>query len=191
MESVLSENLAEIGLTATDFAEVCERGRNSSDISMEVVNQILAMDDFITFKKLMVKRNLELELEAITALRDEALEEQMDAEQDDVETHLMELSILYKQEEMEQAELEAAIAMSLALQEEQLRLASVAAKGAEDKYDHASDPKQNAPTPEQVQQQIRDTKQRAADLVKRNKIALEENKNKQKQLQESVSWELK
>jgi hypothetical protein len=184
VEGVLCDNLAEIGLTASDFADICERGRHSTDISMDVVNQILAMDDFLTFKKLMVKRNLELDLEAITAMRDEETEASTTAEDDDVETHLMELSVLYKQEEMEQAELEAAIAMSLALQEEQLRLAAVASKVAEDK--HNCSPEKRGLSPEQVQQQIRDTKQRAAELVKRNKEALQENKSKQKELQSSV-----
>ncbi|TMW63875.1 hypothetical protein Poli38472_014785 [Pythium oligandrum] len=183
VETVLCSNLAEIGLTASDFAEICERARTASDISMEVVNQILAMDDFVTFKKLMVKRNLELELEAIKALREETLEAQ-EAAENDVETHLMELSVLYKQEEMEQAELETAIAMSLALQEEELRLASVAAKVAEDKFNEA--PEKRGLSPEQVQKQISDTKQRAAELVKRNKEALQENILKQKELQSSA-----
>lgn len=182
VDGVLCANLAEIGLTASDFADICERGRHSSDISMDVVNQILAMDDFLAFKKLMVKRNLELELEAIKALHDEE-QENVD-ETDDVETHLMELSVLYKQEEMEQAELEAAIAMSLALQEEQLRLAAVASKVAEDKYNDGSEKK--GFSPEHVQQQIKDTKQRAAELVKRNKEALQENRAKQKELQSTA-----
>ncbi|KAJ0392301.1 hypothetical protein P43SY_006894 [Pythium insidiosum] len=183
VEGVLCDNLAEIGLTAADFAEICERGRYSTDISLDVVNQILAMDDFLTFKKLMVKRNLELELEAIKAMRDET-EELSDAVNQDVETHLLELSILYKQEEMEQAELEAALAMSLALQEEQLRLANVASKVAEDKLNEP--PEKRSLSPEQVQQQIRDTKQRAAELVKRNKEALQENMSKQRDLQSTA-----
>ncbi|GLE09929.1 hypothetical protein PINS_up021868 [Pythium insidiosum] len=41
-------------------------------------------------------------------------------------------------------------------------------------------------SPEQVQQQIRDTKQRAAELVKRNKEALQENMSKQRDLQSTA-----
>ena len=36
---------------------------------MEVLEQILAVDDFVSFKKMMVKRNMELELEAMKALQ--------------------------------------------------------------------------------------------------------------------------
>lgn len=191
---MLGSSLAEIGITPSDFADICERGRNSTDISMEVVNQVLAMDDFLTFKKLMIKRNLELELEAIKALREETLGDVDDsmassAELDkDMETHFMELSILYKQEEMEQAELESAIAMSIAIQEEQLRLASVASKAAEDKFDESperKDPKL-ALSPEEVHRQIRENKKRAEDIFKKNKESLQENKSKQKEWQDSV-----
>ena len=38
----------------------------------QVYEQITAMDDFLTFKKLMVKRNMELELEAIHDLQQSA-----------------------------------------------------------------------------------------------------------------------
>lgn len=193
MEGVLGSSLAEIGITSSDFAEICERSRNSTDISMEVVNQILAMDDFLTFKKLMVKRNLELELEAIKALREETMDDEgsvMTADMDkDMETHFMELSILYKQEEMEQAELESAITMSIAVQEEQLRLASVASKTAEDKFDDAperKDPKAALLSPEEVHRQLRENKKKAEDIFKKNKESLEENKSKQKEWQQSV-----
>lgn len=194
VEEVLGSSLAEIGISPSDFADICERGRNSTDISMEVVNQVLAMDDFLTFKKLMIKRNLELELEAIKALREETIGSDVvdsgsgDVADKDMETHFMELSILYKQEEMEQAELESAIAMSIAIQEEQLRLASVASKSAEDKFDDAperKDPKV-ALSPEEVHRQLRESKKKAEDIFKKNKESLQENKSKQKEWQESV-----
>lgn len=189
VESVMCSNLAEIGLTASDFADVCERSRQSSDISMEVVNQILAMDDFLTFKKLMIKRNLELELEAIKALREETLDfvEASGTMDHEMETHFMELSILYKQEEMEQAELESAIAMSIAVQEEQLRLASVASKAAEDKNsssDRLRDP--HLISPENVHRQVLDTKKKAEDIFKKNKESLLDNRSKQSEYQQYV-----
>lgn len=192
MEGVLGSSLAEIGISPSDFADICERGRNSTDISMEVVNQVLAMDDFLTFKKLMIKRNLELELEAIKALREETLDGSSLSSADldkDMETHFMELSILYKQEEMEQAELESAIAMSIAIQEEQLRLASVASKAAEDKFDDSperKDPKPTALSPEEVHRQLRENKKKAEDIFKKNKESLQENKSKQQEWQASV-----
>lgn len=192
MEGVLGSSLAEIGISPSDFADICERGRNSTDISMEVVNQVLAMDDFLTFKKLMIKRNLELELEAIKALREETLDGSSLSSSDldkDMETHFMELSILYKQEEMEQAELESAIAMSISIQEEQLRLASVASKAAEDKFDDSPERKDPKPTtlpPEEVHRQLRENKKKAEDIFKKNKESLQENKSKQQEWQASV-----
>uniref|UniRef100_K3XC66 Cilia- and flagella-associated protein 36 n=1 Tax=Globisporangium ultimum (strain ATCC 200006 / CBS 805.95 / DAOM BR144) TaxID=431595 RepID=K3XC66_GLOUD len=193
VEGVLGSSLAEIGITSSDFAEICERSRSVSDISMEVVNQILAMDDFLTFKKLMVKRNLELELEAIKALREEAIDA-VDMDTSDMESHFMELSILYKQEEMEQAELESAIAMSIAVQEEQLRLASVASKSAEDKFDDSPERKDMAAggalqlSPEEVHRQLHENKKKAEGIFKRSKESLEENKNKQKEWQQSAEF---
>ncbi|KAF1313359.1 hypothetical protein FI667_g17440, partial [Globisporangium splendens] len=193
VEGVLGSSLAEIGITSSDFAEICERSHNASDISMEVVNQILAMDDFLTFKKLMVKRNLELELEAIEALREESMDS-ADTDTSDMESHFMELSILYKQEEMEQAELESAIAMSIAVQEEQLRLASVASKTAEDKFDDSPERKDMRIggalqlSSEEVHRQLRENKKKAEDIFRRNKGSLEENKSKQKEWQQSAEF---
>ncbi|ETN15203.1 hypothetical protein PPTG_07369 [Phytophthora nicotianae INRA-310] len=185
VENVLGSHLAEMGLTATDFAAICEKQREaaggsvSDGVSADVVNQILAMDDFMSFKKLMVKRNLELELEAIKELREEATEDEHD-----LEAQFMELSVLYKQEEMEQAELEAALAMSMVVQGEQLRLASVAAKVAEDKHASASDTRQLSPA--EVQQQIRESKKKAEEICKKNKESLEENRTKQREMQQAA-----
>ncbi|KAF4038469.1 The ARF-like 2 binding protein BART [Phytophthora infestans] len=184
VENVLGSHLAEMGLTATDFAAICERQREaaggsvSDGVSADVINQILAMDDFMSFKKLMVKRNLELELEAIKELCEEVTDDEHD-----LEAQFMELSVLYKQEEMEQAELEAALAMSMVVQGEQLRLASVAAKVAEDKHaSAASNARQLSPA--EVQQQIRESKKRAEEICKKNKESLEENRNKQREWQQ-------
>lgn len=120
----------------------------------QVYDQILAMEDFLVFKKLMVKRNVELELEAVQALREEgnpviaptnveeeeeqyqrALQESADLDKiqrrraerlmaggmDDDEASLLQM-------ELEQAELEQAIALSLAMEEERLRLLQVSDK---------------------------------------------------------------
>ncbi|KAG7395436.1 hypothetical protein PHYBOEH_003762 [Phytophthora boehmeriae] len=189
VETVLGSHLAEMGLTGDDFASICEKQRDSEraagvsvadGVSADVVNQILAMDDFLSFKKLMVKRNLELELEAIKELREEVTEDEHD-----LEAQFMELSVLYKQEEMEQAELEAALAMSMCVQDEQLRMASVAAKVAEDKHASAmSETRQLSPA--EVQQQMRDSKKKAEEICKRNKESLEENRNKQREWQQAA-----
>merc|ERR1712185_358220 len=68
VERILTTELTTVGIALEQFVEACESARHSRDINKEVVEQILAMDDFLTFKKLMVKRNVELELEALDDL---------------------------------------------------------------------------------------------------------------------------
>ncbi|KAF0774302.1 hypothetical protein AaE_001997 [Aphanomyces astaci] len=211
VDGVLTANLAEIGITPSDFADICAKCRHSTEISMAVINQILAIDDFLTFKKLMVKRNLELELEVITAVRDEkeravAVKSALEAEakeaaedeakaandaasQDDfsnVEDYWMEMDILYKQEEMEQAELEAAIALSIAVEEERFRLASVQLKAAEDKHGGGGGGKTGLVDLEEVERAVRRGKEQAEEVFKRNKQVLDSKKEKHKEFQEQA-----
>merc|ERR1719171_3130434 len=68
VDSLLDMHLEELGVTAEQFAAVCEAAA-SQQVGMEVLEQILAVDDFVSFKKMMVKRNMELELEAMKALQ--------------------------------------------------------------------------------------------------------------------------
>eukprot|EP01051_Picozoa_sp_SAG22_P022525 SAG22_NODE_5429_length_1014_cov_1.733333_2_plen_94_part_00 len=52
------------GITPEEFVEVCEKNHDSQ-INEFVFNQILAVDDFTSFKKMMVKRNIELNVQAL------------------------------------------------------------------------------------------------------------------------------
>ncbi len=61
--------MQDIGVSTQQFFDACLNGRNSRDINKVVYDRIIAMDDFQTFKKIMVKRNMELQLEAIKSLR--------------------------------------------------------------------------------------------------------------------------
>ena len=72
VEALLESHLAEIGLTPEDFAAVCAQAPRGSGLHSAVFEQLLALDDFLTFRALMRKRNKELELEAIRALQREA-----------------------------------------------------------------------------------------------------------------------
>lgn len=65
MDGLISSNLGELGINSEMFFEACERGRNTRDINRLVFEKLLAMEDFVTFKKLMVKRNIELQVEAM------------------------------------------------------------------------------------------------------------------------------
>ena len=68
VDSLLEMHLEDLGVTAEQFAAVCEAAA-SQQVGMEVLEQILAVDDFVSFRKMMVKRNMELELEAMKALQ--------------------------------------------------------------------------------------------------------------------------
>jgi hypothetical protein len=65
IEALISSNLGELGITPELFVEACERARYGRDVNTAVFDRITAMDDFMTFKKIMVKRNTELQLEAL------------------------------------------------------------------------------------------------------------------------------
>ena len=68
VDSLLEMHLEDLGVTGEQFAAVCEAAAQQQ-VGMEVLEQILAVDDFVSFKKMMVKRNMELELEAMKALQ--------------------------------------------------------------------------------------------------------------------------
>ena len=42
---------------------------NARDENRDVFEKLIAVDDFLTFKKLMIKRNVELELEVVSAMK--------------------------------------------------------------------------------------------------------------------------
>ena len=69
VELLLTQQLAEIGITADDFAKACEVAGRSRDVNRRVLDQILAIDDFRVFKKMMVRRNLQLQLQAVEAMK--------------------------------------------------------------------------------------------------------------------------
>jgi hypothetical protein len=68
VEQLLESHLGEIGLTAEDFAAVSAAAPPGSPLRTIVLEQVLACEDFATFKKLMVRRSAELNLEAIETL---------------------------------------------------------------------------------------------------------------------------
>jgi hypothetical protein len=67
VDTLITTNLGEWGITSEMFLEALENGRNARDVNRAVYERMLAMEDFETFKKLMVKRNMELQLETIRA----------------------------------------------------------------------------------------------------------------------------
>ena len=71
IETLLTSNLGELGVGPELFFEACLKGRNARDINKTVYERMVAMDDFQTFKKIMVKRNMELQMEAIRSMKEE------------------------------------------------------------------------------------------------------------------------
>jgi len=71
VDSLLDMHLQEMGVDAATFGAQCAALSSSPNASAgkEALEQILAVDDFLSFKKMMVKRNMELELEALKMLQ--------------------------------------------------------------------------------------------------------------------------
>jgi hypothetical protein len=65
METIISSNLQELDITTDIFYEACQTSRGSRDINKAVYEKMLALEDFSVFKKIMVKRNTELQIEAM------------------------------------------------------------------------------------------------------------------------------
>lgn len=143
VDQVLGDHLSSMGIEPAQFVSACEEGKNK-ELHALVSEYILALDDFVVFKKMMDKRNVELELEALRSLKlgiplqhEEAFVPQEDPaealkrEREEEERQMIEAAIaesiqqsdLYQKElEMEEKQLEHALAISLALEEERVRV---------------------------------------------------------------------
>jgi len=67
VDDLLSELMAELGVTQDQFVAACEKA-SGNPLHRKIVDQISAVDNFVAFKKLMVKRNTELNEQAIKML---------------------------------------------------------------------------------------------------------------------------
>ena len=63
VDELLCELMAELELSQEQFMSSCEKATNPAH--QRIVNQILAVDNFVQFKKLMIKRNSEMNEEAL------------------------------------------------------------------------------------------------------------------------------
>ena len=64
VEDLLSDLMNELGVTEEQFLDACDKVSNNP-LHRKIVEQITAVDNFVAFKKLMVKRNTELNEQAI------------------------------------------------------------------------------------------------------------------------------
>jgi len=68
IDDLLAAHLLEVSVTPEQFEGFLERGLAGSDLHHILVEQLLSVDDFITFKGMMVKRNADLNREAVSML---------------------------------------------------------------------------------------------------------------------------
>ena len=60
MDSLITDFLEEIGVTHEQFVDTVAKELNGDNINSFVVSSILTVEDFVQFKAMMVKRNLDL-----------------------------------------------------------------------------------------------------------------------------------
>lgn len=64
VEDLLEELMRELGVSDEQFVEACQKAEKNP-VHKKIVDQIMAVDNFLAFKKLMVRRNQELNRQAI------------------------------------------------------------------------------------------------------------------------------
>ena len=64
VEDLIGELLAELGVDQDTFMQACAKAEKNP-IHKKIVDQIVAVDNFVAFKKLMCKRNAELNQQAM------------------------------------------------------------------------------------------------------------------------------
>ena len=133
VDRVLSDFLSEIGVEAESFVEALKL-RSNDQIGQAILEYIIALDDFRTFRALMEKRKLDLELEALMAQHEtgsQHISESDELDDDDdyekEEQFLVDMAIqaslsdvALKKMEKEDAEALQQLAMQIALEHERL-----------------------------------------------------------------------
>ena len=71
-------------MTQEQFMDACEKA-NKNPIHKKIVDQIVAVDNFVAFKKLMCKRNTELNEQAMKMLLEKQIVNDMDKAEKKVE----------------------------------------------------------------------------------------------------------
>ena len=64
VEGLLEELMKDLGVSDSQFVQACEKA-SKNPVHQKIVDQIMAVDNFLSFKKLMVKRNNELNAQAM------------------------------------------------------------------------------------------------------------------------------
>eukprot|EP00002_Diphylleia_rotans_P028141 TRINITY_DN5677_c0_g1_i1.p1 TRINITY_DN5677_c0_g1~~TRINITY_DN5677_c0_g1_i1.p1 ORF type:complete len:376 (-),score=122.53 TRINITY_DN5677_c0_g1_i1:282-1409(-) len=119
IDDLLESFLQELQLPHSQFMKACSQAMTRS-YARSLVEEFIAADDFLAFKTLMVKRNMELELEALKVLQGlQAPEKQLEKEPEDEEERMLQEAIRLSQLEMQKGgdeideQLKRVIALSL------------------------------------------------------------------------------
>jgi hypothetical protein len=113
LEEKLEVLLIELGCQQEQFLLVAAKGLESTD-NKKYYEQLIACDNFLYFKSMMVKRNMQLEEQAFQML--------VKNDPNAKEEFAVDPKWQDKQKMREQNEIECALAMSLALDEERKKL---------------------------------------------------------------------
>lgn len=130
VDTLLTGYIGELVVSAEDALDVIKA--SNDETHKRLVEYLTYLDDFASFKKLMEKRNVELEVEAIKELniqlkKDEEEKKAGEKEGGDEEYDLALqesralAELIMKEAEMEDLELQRALALSLAMEQERLQ----------------------------------------------------------------------
>jgi hypothetical protein len=109
---MLEVMLIELGANYEQFLSIANRGLEHPE-DKKYFEQLIANENFLYFKNMMLKRNIQLE--------DQAFKLMMEKENKTAEDFKLDPTWIDRQKKKEQNELDAAIAMSIALEEEKKR----------------------------------------------------------------------
>ncbi|CAD8099469.1 unnamed protein product [Paramecium sonneborni] len=118
MANLIDEMMNELGVTEEQFAQQVEKGLKQQQ-DKQLFEQLLTIDNFMVFKTQMIKRNKELELEALQEIKKQ---DQKKISKKQIVNPQNDANIKLLQIEAEKAELEHALQMSLAIQEEKKKM---------------------------------------------------------------------
>ncbi|CAK90301.1 unnamed protein product (macronuclear) [Paramecium tetraurelia] len=118
MANLIDNMMNELGVNEEQFAEQVEKGLRHPKEKL-VFEKLLTIDNFLVFKTQMIKRNKELELEALKEIEKQ---DQKKVQKGQVVNPQNNANIKLLEMEAEKAELEHALQMSLAVEEEKKKM---------------------------------------------------------------------
>jgi hypothetical protein len=110
---MLEVMLIELGCTHEQFLVIASKGLQSNE-DKKYFEQLIACDNFLYFKSMMLKRNIQLEEQAMQMMIKKDPTSQGEFKSDP--------AWVQKQKQREQNEVDCALAMSIALEEEKRKL---------------------------------------------------------------------